>query len=72
MLTLYNKFENGMQLTFICSYFDASFEPDVVLCFVSIIPLNTEAVLFAVFRQAGPPQRIDCLTPRWETVLKGY
>jgi len=21
---------------------------------------NTEAVLFAFFRQAGPPQRVDC------------
>jgi len=42
-----------------------SFEPDVVLCSVSVIPLH-------VFRQPGPPQRVDCLAPRWETVLSDF
>jgi len=33
---------------------------------------NTEAVCLQVFRQAGPPQRIDCLASRWETALSVF
>jgi len=25
-----------------------------------------------VFRQAGPPQWVDCLAPKWETVLSVF
>jgi len=44
------------------------FQPDVV-GFVSVIPLPQKLFCLHVFRQAGPPQRVDCLAPRWETAL---
>jgi len=33
---------------------------------------NTEAVCLHVFRQTGPPQRVDCLAPKWEIVLNVF
>jgi len=31
----------------------------------SVIPLQRRTILFAGFFLAGPPQRVDCLAPRW-------
>jgi len=39
----------------------SSFEPDVV-CSVFVIPLQHKSYsVLHVFRQIGPPQRVDCL-----------
>jgi len=46
----------------------SSFEPDVV-CSVSVIPLQHRSCSLHTFCQDGPPQRIDCLAPRWEITL---
>jgi len=33
---------------------------------------NTETVLIACLSQAEPPQRVNCLAPRWEIVLSVF
>jgi len=33
---------------------------------------STEAGLFAGVSSAGPPQRVDCLAPKWETGLSVF
>jgi len=48
-----------------------TFEAEVALCSVSVIPLQKLFCLH-VFRQAGPPQLVDCLTSRWETALNVF
>jgi len=52
------------------------FDRDVVLSALCLsYHSNTEAVLFAClssFRQAGPPQPVDCLDPRWKTPLRVF
>jgi len=47
----------------------SSFELDVVLCSVSV---TQKLLSLQVFRQAGPPQRVDCSAPMSETALKGH
>jgi len=32
---------------------------------LTAIPLQHRTVMFAVFYQPRPPQRVDCLAPRW-------
>jgi len=50
-----------------------SFEPHVVLCSVSVKPLQRQKLFcLYVFRQAGPPQRVNCLAPRWKTALSVF
>jgi len=50
-----------------------SLKPDVVVCSVSVIPLHTQKLFsLHIFRLARPPQRVDCLTPRWETALSVF
>jgi len=50
----------------------SSFELDV-LCLsycVCHTTLSQKLLCLHVFRQAGSPQRVDCLTPKWETAPK--
>jgi len=42
------------------------FEPDVVLC--SATPLQQKLFCLHIFRQAGLPQRVDCMALRWKIV----
>jgi len=52
-------------------HLSSSFEPDVV-CSVSVITTPTvtdQLFCLHVFRQAGPPPRVDYLALRWEIAL---
>jgi len=49
-----------------------SFEPNVVLCSVSVISLQHRSCSVCWSRQARPPQRVDCLAPRWKTALSVF
>jgi len=47
----------------------SSFELDVLLYSVFV----TQKLLWLhAFRQAEPPQRVDCLAPKWETALSVF
>jgi len=51
----------------------SSFESDVVLCSTCLsYHSNIEAVLFVCPSSGWPPQREDCLPPRWETALSVF
>jgi len=39
-----------------------------MLCVCHTTPTQ-KLLCLHVFRQAGPPQRVDCLAPKWETAL---
>jgi len=68
MGSVYSQRAQSMQYHHLNS--SSSFEPDVVLCSVSVIPLQHRRLFcLHVFRQAGPPQQVDCLGPRWEIAL---
>jgi len=42
-----------------------------MLCVFHITPTQ-KLLCLHVLRQAGPPQRVDCLAPRWETALNVF
>jgi len=42
-----------------------------MLCICHTIPTQKLFCLH-VFRQDGPPQRVDCLAPKWETALSVF
>jgi len=49
----------------------SSFEPDVVLLCVCHTTPTQKLFRLDVFRQAGPPQQVDCLAPKMGNNIKG-
>jgi len=52
----------------------SSFELNVVLTMLCVCHTTQTQKLLClyVFRQVGPPQRTDCLAPKWETALSVF